>query len=382
MSDYTVRCPGCGREWWPKIQQEIREGREIAVPPCCRDAMVRDRQGENMPIHAKGGYAQPDAPENPVPPSQRELYGFSKEPERWCATECHRGARPGCTQSELGHACVPDLRDRIAALEAQLARERGRLSETAQILIDEVGCTGGGNAEDAARLAIARVAEIRKRAEKAEQRVRDLIPERDVAEDEAGACDAMDLEVGRLTRELASAQAKLEIAERERQNAFDAHAKLSALVDFPYVRQWTDLVRIIEEKLRKLPAVGGSHVEGTLNGLSHRAQVHLGMEQEKALPDNALIAVLCDTVRMVREWDQCVMDGIDAALRARDVGRVERVARAMLEAALDAFGFAVGYLEWGDIGENLQMLWLERARALLKIADGEHVCASGSGEAP
>ena len=73
-----------------------------------------------MSIDQKGGYAQPSGPpENPVPPSQRAVYGHSESPERWCATECHRGARPGCTQSELGHACVPDLRDRIAALAAQ-----------------------------------------------------------------------------------------------------------------------------------------------------------------------------------------------------------------------------------------------------------------------
>jgi hypothetical protein len=66
-------------------------------------------------------------------------------------------------------------------------------------------------------------------------------------------------------------------------------------------------VREVEEenaRLRNLPAVGGSYVEGTLAGLAHRAQIHLGIEQEKALPDNALIAVLCDTVRMVREWER------------------------------------------------------------------------------
>lgn len=43
--------------------------------------------------------------------------------------------------------------------------------------------------------------------------------------------------------------AKLEIADRERQNAFEAHAKLSALVEFPYVGHWAELVRIISEAL-------------------------------------------------------------------------------------------------------------------------------------
>lgn len=74
---------------------------------------------------------------------------------------------------------------------------RGRLRETAQILIAALGADGPMDAEDAARRAVA----------------------------------------------------KLEIADRERQNAFDAHAKLSALVDFPYVGQWAELVRIITEAL-------------------------------------------------------------------------------------------------------------------------------------
>lgn len=77
---------------------------------------------------------------------------------------------------------------------------RERLRETAQILIAAVGADGPMDAEEAARRAVA----------------------------------------------------KMEIADRERQNAFDAHAKLSALVDFPYVGKWSELVPIIEERLRAI----------------------------------------------------------------------------------------------------------------------------------
>lgn len=86
---------------------------------------------------------------------------------------------------------------RSEGTQACIACLRGRLRETAQILIAAVGADGPMDAEEAARRAVA----------------------------------------------------KLEIADRERQSAFDAHAKLSNLVDFPYVGQWSDLVRIIEEAL-------------------------------------------------------------------------------------------------------------------------------------
>ncbi len=172
--------------------------------------LVKDEEGA-MPIHAKGGYAQPEAPENPVPPSQRAVYGHSESPERWCATECHRGARPGCMQDMLGHACVPDLRDRIVELEARLAAaEEGRRLATDLATVEVHGVC---------RIAAALW----------------LHHDAPLAEVEAAVRKVV---------------AKLEIAERERQNAFDAHAKLSALVDFPYAGQWNELVRIIGERLR------------------------------------------------------------------------------------------------------------------------------------
>ena len=54
---------------------------------------------------------------------------------------------------------------------------------------------------------------------------------------------------------------------------------------------------------RDLPEVAGKHISGTLAFLERRARLEIGKEQAKIAPDNALIAVLCDTVRLVRE--QC-----------------------------------------------------------------------------
>lgn len=50
-----------------------------------------------------------------------------------------------------------------------------------------------------------------------------------------------------------------------------------------------------------MPEVGGRMIDGTLNDLERRARLCIGLELEKIAPDNALIAVLCDTVRLVRE---------------------------------------------------------------------------------
>lgn len=51
-----------------------------------------------------------------------------------------------------------------------------------------------------------------------------------------------------------------------------------------------------------LPSVAGAHVEGTLGELERRAQLAIGREQATIDSDNATIAVLCDTVRLVREY--------------------------------------------------------------------------------
>jgi len=106
-------------------------------------------------------------------------------------------------------------------------------------------------------------------------------------------------------------QTQLEIAEAKKSNAV---LRVERDAAFARVRE----VEAEWDALRNLPAVGGSYVEGTLYDLAHRAQVHLGLEQAKPLPDNALIAVLCDTVRLVREWERHT-DAALAAARAEAV---------------------------------------------------------------
>ena len=51
-----------------------------------------------------------------------------------------------------------------------------------------------------------------------------------------------------------------------------------------------------------LPAVGGRTYDGTLNWFEHRCRVYIEAEQKKVAPDNGLIAVLCDAVRVAREY--------------------------------------------------------------------------------
>jgi hypothetical protein len=185
----------------------------------------------------------------------------------------------------LCEGCEKSFSSRIAALESALVAERERAEKAeasaARLLADWsalkceynrgldmakrairlLGENRGESLDKAVDFAVAALAAERERAESAEATIANL--ERGI--------DAQD-EV--LTAKYNAALARLREVEEER------------------------------DQLRNLPTVGGSYVEGTLNDLAHRAQVHLGTEQEKPLPDNALIAVLCDTVRLVREWER------------------------------------------------------------------------------
>jgi len=49
--------------------------------------------------------------------------------------------------------------------------------------------------------------------------------------------------------------------------------------------------------------IGGRRIEGSLLNLKRAAKVCIANEQKKLSPDNALISVLCDTVRLVREQE-------------------------------------------------------------------------------
>jgi hypothetical protein len=74
-------------------------------------------------------------------------------------------------------------------------------------------------------------------------------------------------------------------------------------------------------------AVGGEYTEGTIAELAQRCEVLIAEEQEKPLPDNALISVLCNTVRLTRECERFppmgVVNELRAALAAKDA-EIER----------------------------------------------------------
>lgn len=51
-----------------------------------------------------------------------------------------------------------------------------------------------------------------------------------------------------------------------------------------------------------LPEIAGRSLGCSLNEFERRCKAWLATEQEKPLPDNALIALLCDAVRLGREY--------------------------------------------------------------------------------
>jgi hypothetical protein len=50
--------------------------------------------------------------------------------------------------------------------------------------------------------------------------------------------------------------------------------------------------------------VAGNMVETSIHDFINRCCVHIEAEQEKQFPDNALIATLCDAVRLTREFER------------------------------------------------------------------------------
>jgi hypothetical protein len=58
---------------------------------------------------------------------------------------------------------------------------------------------------------------------------------------------------------------------------------------------------VSQEAAPRLPAVGGDRLERTLADFERACLVCLDDEQRRPNPDNALIAVLCDAVRLARE---------------------------------------------------------------------------------
>jgi hypothetical protein len=58
--------------------------------------------------------------------------------------------------------------------------------------------------------------------------------------------------------------------------------------------------------VNELPEICGRRMLGSIVEQEHRCKVLIGMEQEKVSPDNALIAVLCEAVRLGREYTDFV----------------------------------------------------------------------------
>lgn len=56
-----------------------------------------------------------------------------------------------------------------------------------------------------------------------------------------------------------------------------------------------------EQPPPNLPEVAG-RMECSIANLEHRARMALYFEQQRPAPDNALISILCDCIRMGREY--------------------------------------------------------------------------------
>lgn len=61
---------------------------------------------------------------------------------------------------------------------------------------------------------------------------------------------------------------------------------------------------------RELPAVGGRRIDCSNATFERRALIALANEQAKLSPDNALVALYCDAVRLTREYS----DAMNASL--------------------------------------------------------------------
>ena len=61
-----------------------------------------------------------------------------------------------------------------------------------------------------------------------------------------------------------------------------------------------------------LPAVGGRMIDCSLNDMERRARIFLKNEQDKIEPDTAMVAFLCDVVRLSREYGDSMMAKVKA----------------------------------------------------------------------
>jgi hypothetical protein len=102
----------------------------------------------------------------------------------------------------------------------------------------------------------------------------------------------------------------------------DAHKGALRLLDAAAYAERTlkDLVvYVIRETRReceKRATVAGDWVDGTIADLARAAEVLIFDEQDKAAPDSRLIGVLCNTVRLTREWSRSAMREKDAEIES------------------------------------------------------------------
>lgn len=69
-----------------------------------------------------------------------------------------------------------------------------------------------------------------------------------------------------------------------------------------WVAKYDNVLNLLAARAPAAADVAGRRCEWSLAELEHRCRVLIGEEQGKPLPDNALIAVLCNTVRFIREY--------------------------------------------------------------------------------
>jgi len=260
---------------------------------------------------------------------------------------------------------------------------RGRLRETAQILIEEVGATGGHNAEDVARLAVAQIRVARDRADRNQagyDRVRreqnrvvaaeDLGQVATRMEEENWATDASAVrsamhELERLRREIeevrsavcaddteTTAEAALHLAQAaEKKGRADAiQVQVERLSVGP-----TDVL-LVRPNLGDLPSrEAGRYMEWVRTDLVALLE-QIGVQHGGIV----VLAPGWEVSAVPREDLRVLLDGDPAA-------RVDRAAEAIFQKNFSASSITG---PWRTMSRQL-------AEVALAAAEGEHVCAAG-----
>jgi predicted exporter len=81
------------------------------------------------------------------------------------------------------------------------------------------------------------------------------------------------------------------------------------------------------ERLESENIVAGNHMDRSIAAFVRACEAHILEEQAKPLPDNSLIATLCDAVRLTRENTRLAKAPIESA---QEANRLRRQVDAML----------------------------------------------------